>query len=575
VTLYRPLSTFTPSNSGNADSALSVGVEFTVSTTCTLTEIRWYQASAGTTDTSTRQGALYTTTNGTTGTLVASATSAAPSGSGWQALTIPGGYTLSSGVRYRAAVLHPAGGYSADAHFFDSGSGASGITVGPVTVVSQTGSINSMQQSFHYSGSISFPDGQFNAGCYWVDVSIDDGASTVLPPVTGGGSLAFAATRGATGTFGLPGGLTGDSSGTKFTHAQSVILPAIYGVGAYGVVNYGDLAIGRPAAVSEALTLSGGGEIRAVAAKGADGDPSGLSGGGNLNLAGIEDHRGVLTLTGGGLSVAQATKYVIGDASTLTGDGSGTVAASKMAQATFTLGGGGDTSLISGRFATTTVAITGGGTPVLTGSKQGHGQPLLTGGGATFVATATRSGTASFDLTGDGGATFTGLHGEYAVATLSGGGNGLIHATKATTGALTQTGGGDANLTVSAGRLSDIAITGDGALSGEAEKGSYTDFAVTGGGDIATFAAKGAYAQLVVTGGGQLVITGLRATQAQWAITGGGHLFGPFPIVLYAAIKLRTNNATTKVLTRQGAVLVRTNESKVARPVRDVTALTR
>lgn len=173
---FTPLSGSTPDETVNPDNSITVGVEFTVSTTCSLTAIRWYKPATGTNFPDDRTAGLWTTTDGAAGTQVVATFSGTTVGSGWQTYPLPAPYTLSPGVRYRAGVFHPQGGYAANSSFWTSGPGASGITAGPVTLLSAAAAYGGKQSSFNYGPAIVMPDGGGGAN-YWVDVQVDGDAT--------------------------------------------------------------------------------------------------------------------------------------------------------------------------------------------------------------------------------------------------------------------------------------------------------------------------------------------------------------------------------------------------------------
>ena len=124
---YRIYPSATPAGGGNADNYVWLGVEFYVTSACNLDAILWYQPASGTTNTQNRKGYLYQG-DSLIGTVVAGPTAiAAPSGTGWQRLALTPSYALTPNTRYRAVIGHPNGGYPADANYFSSGPGGSGI----------------------------------------------------------------------------------------------------------------------------------------------------------------------------------------------------------------------------------------------------------------------------------------------------------------------------------------------------------------------------------------------------------------------------------------------------------------
>lgn len=177
---YRIYPSATPAGGGNADNYVWLGVEFYVTSACNLDAILWYQPASGTTNTQNRKGYLYQG-DSLIGTVVAGPTAiAAPSGTGWQRLALTPSYALTPNTRYRAVIGHPNGGYPADANYFSSGPGGSGITNGPLVVPSAAAAQGNDQNVFTYDSADppGYPNDSFNAGGYWVDVEVSDGSST-------------------------------------------------------------------------------------------------------------------------------------------------------------------------------------------------------------------------------------------------------------------------------------------------------------------------------------------------------------------------------------------------------------
>jgi hypothetical protein len=180
-TSYRMYSGSSPSTAGNVDSAVDLAVEFYVTSAANLTEIRWWQPTTNA-NTSVRQAALYLVSNQSQ---VAAATSAAPTGTGWQTLSFASPVALTANTRYRAVVLHPGGGYSVAGNYFTSGANE---VNGPLVIPKVANVADGKQGSFIYSGSLVYPTGSFNDTNYWVDVTVAVAAAVV------GGSVALAAT---------------------------------------------------------------------------------------------------------------------------------------------------------------------------------------------------------------------------------------------------------------------------------------------------------------------------------------------------------------------------------------------
>lgn len=162
----------------------TMGVQFEVSVACILTGIWFYSAAGSGTD---LPGtiALYQVS----GTSLVHSEAASWSGagaSGWIRAAFTSPPSLSPSTSYKACVFLLEGTptvswYSATAHYWDTGAGASGITNGPLSAPANAGG-DGGQDTFNSGGSLAYPSGSFNAANYWVDPE-------VVPSGGGGGSF--------------------------------------------------------------------------------------------------------------------------------------------------------------------------------------------------------------------------------------------------------------------------------------------------------------------------------------------------------------------------------------------------
>lgn len=167
----------------NPDNAVTLGTEFIVNTRCWATQIRYYRATGS--GTGTRTGGIYrVNTGGTTGALVHGPVTipSAPDGS-WAAVNI-GQVELVPGV-YRVAVHHPQPGlYVAQSNYYSTGPGGTNQTRGPITIPNVATALGQRQGTFTNSAALAFPNSVYNAGAYWVDVTVSD--IDPNPPATPG-----------------------------------------------------------------------------------------------------------------------------------------------------------------------------------------------------------------------------------------------------------------------------------------------------------------------------------------------------------------------------------------------------
>jgi hypothetical protein len=143
---------------------------FTVSSSCTLTGIAFYVPSGETVLTgSSYTAALYTTTTGTSGSLV---TSAAGSGTftagAWN--WIPFSVSLSPGTTYSAVINSPDAIQYEHSWWGTGGPGVAGITSGPINCPGQSTAPGNVQQGF-LAGALAFP-GVANANGSWYGVDV-------------------------------------------------------------------------------------------------------------------------------------------------------------------------------------------------------------------------------------------------------------------------------------------------------------------------------------------------------------------------------------------------------------------
>jgi hypothetical protein len=151
-------------DSGDAGS-VEVGMKFTSSKFGTISGIRFYKAAA---NTGTHIGSLWSPT----GQLLAQATFANESGSGWQSVTFANPVTVTPNTTYVAAYLAPNGHYSGTSGWFYPAPspppvGGGSYDAPPLHGVPNNTSPNGL---YTYSALSTFPTSSFGASNYWVDV---------------------------------------------------------------------------------------------------------------------------------------------------------------------------------------------------------------------------------------------------------------------------------------------------------------------------------------------------------------------------------------------------------------------
>jgi hypothetical protein len=181
------------SGTENSDSALTLGMTFQTVESVEITHISFWKTSNDT-DTARTIG-IYNDA----GTLIGTGSSSGePTGTAqWLDIALDTPLTTTASAWYTAAVFHPGAYYPATSSYFNVGYfsadgkvyAASSEEASAATAVDGSG-------SFHYGGSIGYPDGTFNAADYWIDVKYSTSGGGV---VEGAGSAAGSAIAAASG----------------------------------------------------------------------------------------------------------------------------------------------------------------------------------------------------------------------------------------------------------------------------------------------------------------------------------------------------------------------------------------
>jgi hypothetical protein len=145
----------------NDTNSVELGVKFTADANGLITGLRFYK---GLENTGTHVADLWSSN----GTLLASATFADETASGWQQVNFATPVAITAGTTYVAS-YHTSGNYSADPNFF-----ADPVTSGDLTAPSTGNGV------YAYGSGSTFPTETFSANNYWVDVVY---TKTLLPPV--------------------------------------------------------------------------------------------------------------------------------------------------------------------------------------------------------------------------------------------------------------------------------------------------------------------------------------------------------------------------------------------------------
>lgn len=159
------------------DDAVTVGTEFSVAVPAKVIAIRFMQPSTNADFAFARTGAIYAVTGVGTGTMVAGPFTMPTGTTGeWTTYTLPTPYTLAMGQRYKVAVFHLVGKYCyyTGGHYFDTtGPGATTTLIDGIITRYNSADSTDGQGTFGYSGTMSYPSGAFNGGCYFSDVIVE------------------------------------------------------------------------------------------------------------------------------------------------------------------------------------------------------------------------------------------------------------------------------------------------------------------------------------------------------------------------------------------------------------------
>jgi predicted RNA-binding protein with TRAM domain len=180
--------------------SLNLGVQFTADRNGFITGIRFYKG--GTANGGSHVGSLWTAT----GTLLASATFANESASGWQQVTFASPVAITAGSTYVASYLAPLGHYSDTLSAFTSVAGSPPL----YALANSAGTPNGV---YLYSSTNAFPSVSGNGANYFVDVVFMTTAGTPPSAPTG----VTAAPGGASANVSWTAPSSGDSPITSYT----------------------------------------------------------------------------------------------------------------------------------------------------------------------------------------------------------------------------------------------------------------------------------------------------------------------------------------------------------------------
>jgi methionine-rich copper-binding protein CopC len=179
--------TATPGTPADADnSAVELGVKFRADVNGFVTGVRFYKGSS---NTGTHIGNLWSSS----GTLLATATFAGETASGWQQVNFGAPVAVAANTTYVVSYFAPNGHYAVDEGFFAS----SGVVNPPLRALAN--GADGPNGVYRY-GSTGFPTSTFDSANYWVDVVFNQTSNDTTPPTVAGRSPSPNATGVATST---------------------------------------------------------------------------------------------------------------------------------------------------------------------------------------------------------------------------------------------------------------------------------------------------------------------------------------------------------------------------------------
>jgi hypothetical protein len=181
----------TPANPADSDgNSVEVGVKFRADANGLISGVRFYK---GLTNTGTHVGNLWSAT----GTLLASATFAGETASGWQQVNFVPPVPIVANTTYIASYFAPAGHYASSPAYFT----AAGVDASPLHALrSGTDGPNAV---YVYSLSSAFPTHSFNDANYWVDVVY---STAYVAAATGSDNGLYVLPTGPAPAYGARGG---------------------------------------------------------------------------------------------------------------------------------------------------------------------------------------------------------------------------------------------------------------------------------------------------------------------------------------------------------------------------------
>ncbi len=242
--------------SANDNSSLELGLKFRSDVAGYVTGVRFYKGAG---NTGAHVAHLWTAT----GTQLASATASSETASGWQEIDFSQAVAIQANTTYVVSYLAPSGHYSFDSSYFAS----AGVDSGVLHALSNAAAGGN--GVFVATTTGAFPNSNFNATNYWVDVVFSSSlapAVTATTPAAGAGGVGVG--TAVTATFSRPLNPTTVTTSTFHMRAAGATSDVPATVSYAGLT--ATLQPGAPLAVNTTYTVTVSGSIT-----GADGTPVG------------------------------------------------------------------------------------------------------------------------------------------------------------------------------------------------------------------------------------------------------------------------------------------------------------
>jgi len=215
-TIWQPSVIPGSSDVGDTNS-VELGVKFRADADGYVSGIRFYKSFS---NQGTHQGSLWTST----GTLLATATFASESSTGWQQVIFSQPVAVKANTTYVASYFAPKGHYAADSGFFTS----QGVNAPPLHAL-QNG-VDGPNGVYGYSATSAFPTSSANATNYWVDLIYSPTTTyTIAGTISGPGGAGAAVNLSGAATATTTADASGKFSFNGLANGNYTVVPSASG----------------------------------------------------------------------------------------------------------------------------------------------------------------------------------------------------------------------------------------------------------------------------------------------------------------------------------------------------------